>query len=75
MLVLVMSLSYIPKASFSEKFQNENIFITLVRCFPYAPSGSFKVELLFFTHLLLILGRCFYYTSHISFSEVFLLHR
>ena len=61
MLVLVMSLSYTPKASFSEKFQNQNIFFTLVRCFPYAPSGSFKVEL-------------FFYTPLANFSEVFLLH-
>ena len=73
MLVLVMSLSYTPKASFSEKFQNQNIFFTLVRCFPYAPSGSLRWGC-FFTHLLLILVRCFYYTPHISFSEVFLLH-
>ena len=64
MLVLVRSFCYTPKASFSEKFQNQNIFITLVRCFPDAPSGSFKVDFFFF----------FFYTPLANFSEVFLLH-
>ena len=57
----------------------------LVRCFSYAPSGSFTESLpctpddtsievfLSVTLLMLVLVRCFCYASHASFSDEFFL--
>ena len=43
MLVLVKSFSFNPDASFSEESLLHPSRQVLVRSFPYAPSGSFKV--------------------------------